>query len=337
MRVAVIGRSTASGSFVSHIDAAFHELGHESSMHELQIVGSRRLRRLANVTRTAQENLVSRSPRAIRALYADVLRDLRSERPDLILTTLGRVTRDEVDSWREAAPRARVVLWFPDALSNFGRQQAFGAGLDRIYVKDPYLVDRLATRGGMHEFRYLPEGAPAEGVAWAMANPTPQRSSAVAMAGNIYPSRVRFLEQVVDGLEVDIYGRLHNDSVPDRIVRRFTGKYLSGPEKYQVFRDARGVLDNLHYAEVAGVNYRLFEAAACRGIVLVDDLPQISRYYEPGSEVLTFASPQDLVETMREITDVELTDIGAAAHARTVREHLMRHRAQELLDDLELA
>ena len=56
----------------------------------------------------------------------------------------------------QVAPAARVVLWFPDAVSNFGRQQAFSAGLDRIYVKDPYLLDRLGTRGGVSELRYLP-------------------------------------------------------------------------------------------------------------------------------------------------------------------------------------
>lgn len=336
MRVAVIGRSTAHGSFASAISVAFDELGHETSTHELRMLGDSHGRRFANLTRTAQENAVSRSPRAIRMLYRAMLRDLRVARPDLILTTLGRTTREEVDIWRETAPGVRVVLWFPDALSNFGRQQAFGAGHDRIFVKDPYVVDRLATRGGIREVRYLPEGAPSDVVAWAVANPTPQRSSAMVMAGNIYPTRVRFLEAVVDELQVDIYGRLHNDVVPERIVRKFTGKYLSGPTKYQVFRDARGVLDNLHFAEVGGVNYRFFEAAACRGVVLIDDLPQVGRYFEPGSEVITFTSPQDLVHTMKEITDSELAAIGEAAHARTVRHHLMTHRIQEMLNDLAL-
>ena len=337
MRVAVIGLSMAPGSFASAITVAFGELGHETSTHELRMLGEARTRRLANVTRTARENMISRSPRAIRALYRALLREIREAQPDLILTTLGRVTREEVDSWREVAPGARVVLWFPDALSNFGRQQAFGAGFDRIFVKDPFLVDWLRTRGNIHELRYLAQAAPPDAIEWAAENPIPQRSPAIAMVGNIYPTRVRFLDAVIDELPIDIYGHLHNDAVPDQIVRRFTGRYLSGSDKYQVFRDAWGVLDNLHYAEVGGVNYRLFQATACRGVVLIDDLPQVRRYFEPGSEVITFTSPEDLVRTMTEITDAELTAIGSAAHARTVREHLMRHRVQEMLDDLELS
>ena len=337
MKVAVIGRSATPGSFASAITMAFGELGHDTTTLELRMLGESRYRRLANITRTARENVVSRSPRAVRTLYGALLRELRDARPDLILTTLGRVTREEVDSWREVAPGVPVVLWFPDALSNFGRQQAFGAGFDRIFVKDLFLVDWLRVRGNIGELRYLAQGAPPDGIAWAEGNPTPQRSPSLVMAGNIYPSRVRFLDAVIDELPIDLYGSLHNDAVPEKIARRFTGKYLSGPEKYQVFRDARGVLNNLHYAEVGGVNYRLFQATCCRGVALIDDVPQVKRYFEPGSEVITFSSPQDLVRTMEEVTDDELNAIGEAAHARTVRDHLMRHRVQELLDDLTIA
>ncbi len=198
------------------------------------------------------------------------------------------------------------MLWFPDAVSNFGRQQAFGAGLDRIYVKDPYLVDRLGARGGVREVRYLPEGAPSDAVEWAAANPGPRRSNSVAMVGNVYPTRVRFLEELVGQIPVEIHGRLHNDGVPEAIVRSFSGRFLSGPAKYQVFRDARGVLNNLHFAEVESVNYRLFEAAACRGVVLVDDVPQVRRYLQPGVEVVTFASVQDLVGTLQDLSDADL-------------------------------
>lgn len=336
MRVVVIGQSTASGSFASAISVAFGELGHETSTHEVTMPWESRHRRLANVTRTARENMLSRNHRAIQVVYRTLLREIREARPDLIVTTLGRVTREEVDSWREMAPGARVVLWFPDALSNFGRQQAFGAGYDRIFVKDPFLVDWLKTRGNISELRYLAQAAPPDSIQWAALNPTPRRSSTLAMVGNVYPTRVRFLEAVMGELSVDIYGKLHNDAVPDQVVRRFTGRYLSGSEKYQVFRDARGVLNNLHYAEVGGVNYRLFQATACRGVVLIDDLPQVRRYFEPGLEVITFTSPEDLVRTMSEITEPELAAIGSAAHSRTVREHLMKHRLQEMLDDLVL-
>ena len=332
MKVAVIGRSL--GGFASAITIGFERLGHATSTHELLMPGERRTGRLANVTRTARDVVVSRSPSAIRLLYKRTLRELSAAKPDLILTTMGRVSDHEVASWRAAAPGARVVLWFPDALSNFGRQQAFGAGYDRVFVKDLFLADWLRSRGNISEIRYLPQAAPPDAIEWAEANPVPVRAPATVMVGNIYPTRVRFLESLLDDLTIDIYGNLHHDSVPENVARRFTGRYLSGDEKHQVFRDARGVLNNLHYAEVGGVNYRLFQATGSRGVVLIDDVPQVRRYFEPGSEVLTFGSPQELLGTMKEISDRELTEIGQAAYERTLRDHLMTHRIREMLDDL---
>ena len=62
MRVAVIGRSTNTGSFVSHIAVAFRELGHEASTHQMRMVGEPRRGRLANVASIVRTDVVSRSP-----------------------------------------------------------------------------------------------------------------------------------------------------------------------------------------------------------------------------------------------------------------------------------
>ena len=196
-------------------------------------------------------------------------------------------------------------------------------------------MSRLRGTAGLGEVRYLPEGAPSDALRWAAANPAACRSASVAMVGNIYPTRVRFLEKLVDEVQVDIYGRLHNDAVPEAIRRNFTGQFLSGRDKYEVFRDARGVLNNLHFAEVESVNYRLFEAAACRGVVLVDEVPQVARFLQPGVEALTFRTAEDLVGVLRELSDHDFDEIGSAAHDRVVRDHQIKHRLDEMLVDLE--
>ena len=315
MKVAVIGRSASAGSFASAITVAFGELGHETSTHELRMLGESRHRRLANMTRTARENLVSRSPRQSGRCTGALLREIREARPDLILTTLGRVTREEVDSWREIAPQARVVLWFPDALSNFGRQQAFGAGL-RPDLRQGSVPGRLAPGARQHQRVALPRPGSAAGrhrVGGGEPDPASGRRRsrwpATSTPRGCASSRPSSMSCRSTSTAACTTTRCRS-----KIVRRFTGKYLSGSEKYQVFRDARGVLNNLHYAEVGGVNYRLFQATCCRGVVLIDDVPQVTSLLRAGSEVITFTSPQDLVRTMSEITDAELTAIGEAAH-----------------------
>lgn len=336
MRVAVIGRSTNAGSFVAHIAADFELLGHEVSTHQARLMLEPWRGRLANVGSIVRTDLVSRSRRATRLLYRPMLRELAAASPDLIVTTMPRTDREQVESWRAAAPSARVVLWSPDAIVNFGSQQAFVAGFDRIYVKDPYLVDRLAHGGGVGEVRYLAEGAPSEVATWAASQSRGARSSAIAMIGNIYPSRSRFLEELVELTEVDLHGSMNTRHVAPAVAARFTGRYLWSTEKYAHFRTARAVLNNLHYSEVGSLNYRAFEAAGCGGVVAIDDVPQVKRYFEPGDEVIVFASPRSLVDQLDELTVADLDAVGERAQQRVAREHLIRHRLAEMLDDLRM-
>lgn len=334
MKVAVIGRSTTAGSLVAHIAADLALLGHEASTHQARLVLEPRRGRLANIASIVRTDVVSRSRRATEVLYGPMLRELAASTPDVIITTMPRTGAEQVASWRAAAPDARIVLWSPDAISNFGAQQAFVAGFDRIYVKDPYLVDRLGRGGGVAELRYLPEAAPSEVATWAAQQPRGQRSTAIAMIGNIYPSRARFVEQLVELTEVELYGRMNTRAVAPAVAARFTGRYLWSTEKYEHFRVARAVLDNLHYCEVGSLNYRAFEAAGCGGVVAIDDVPQVKRYFEPGDEVIVFGSPRSLVAQLEEMSTADLDAMADRAQQRVARDHLLRHRLAEMFDDL---
>lgn len=333
MKIAVIGKNVQSGSFIAHIAVESTLLGHSAEAFELRADLEPRSGKAAKVAAALRTQAGQFSRRSARLVYRKLLLKLKAFKPDLVITTLGRIGSEEISSWRAAVPTAQVVLWFPDAISNFGNQRAFSAGLDRIYTKDPYLVDRLRDCG-ISEVRYLAEGAPTEAAEWGHRNLGKYRTDTIAMVGNIYPSRVRFLEQLVGKHAVDIYGTITAKDLPSPVAARFTGKYLRSEEKYEVFRAARGVLNNLHYAEVDSVNYRLFEAAACGGVVLTDDLSQVRRYFEPGSELLVFKGAGDLIQQMNEVTTQELDALAQAGHRRVLRDHLIQHRLVEMFADL---
>ena len=97
--------------------------------------------------------------------------------------------------------------------------------------------------------------------------------------------------------------------------------------------EARCVINNLHYAEYGSVNYRLFEAAGAGAVVATDDVPQVRRYFEPGSKVITFSSSEDLARTLDALSQDELDAIGRAAQRRVANEHRMELRLQEMLED----
>ena len=332
MKIAIVGRSQKPGGFASHVQDSFERLGVTAQVFQVTSRFEPRRGKFGNAAWMARGVIATRSEPATRVLYADLVRDLKAFDPDLVLTLLPRTGKIEVDLWRDALPKAKLALWSPDSAANFGDQRAFVAGLDRLYTKDPYLVDRLRA-GGMAEARYLAEAAPTEAVEWAAKQPAVTRQNWLAMVGNIYPSRVRFLQDLGSRTDLRIFGRVTARELPTDLLDMFTGQYLWREEKYQVFREARCVVNNLHYAEYGSVNYRLFEAAGCGAVVATDDVPQVRRYFEPGQEVITFTSSDDLARQLDELSADELDAIGHAAQRRVIEEHRMEFRLQEMLED----
>lgn len=330
--VAIVGRSDKAGGFADHVREGFERNGVPAQVFQVRSRFEPRRGKLANAAWTARGHISKRWEGPTRLLNEDVSRGLKAFSPDLVLSLLPLTGKFEVELWRKAAPNAMVALWSPDCLNNFGDQRAFGAGFDRLYTKDPYLVDRLHA-GGMAEARYLAEGAPVECVDWAARQPDVTRQNWLAMVGNIYPSRVRFLQDLGSRSDLKIFGRVTANELPTDLQRMFTGEYLWREEKYQVFREARCVVNNLHYAEVGSMNYRLFEAAGAGGVVATDNVPQVKRYLEPGREVITFSSAEDLAKQLDELTLDELNAIANAAQDRIARDHRMEFRLEEMLED----
>lgn len=81
---------------------------------------------------------------------------------------------------------------------------------------------------------------------------------------------------------------------------------------------------------------RLFEAAACGTPIVSDFWEGLDEFFEPGSELLTAKSAQDVVEDLTRDSE-ELQQIGAAARKRVLKEHTAERRSRELMQLLEAA
>ena len=87
----------------------------------------------------------------------------------------------------------------------------------------------------------FPEGAPSEVANLADLQVSPTRSTAITMVGNIYPSRVRFLEALMSEVPVEIHGNLHNDGVPGIVSAGVSAANLSGEGQVSSFSPTLGV------------------------------------------------------------------------------------------------
>lgn len=81
---------------------------------------------------------------------------------------------------------------------------------------------------------------------------------------------------------------------------------------------------------------RLFEAAACATPIVSDSWEGLDTFFEPGRELLTAISGEDVVDMLARDTE-ELREIGKAARSRVLAEHTAEHRSCQLISALEAA
>lgn len=227
---------------------------------------------------------------------------------------------------------ARVALWFPDAVSNLGSLWMFDAPYDGLFFKEPALVRQIRNMLNL-PIHYLPEAC----------NPSIHRpivsseaTGKIAVVGNMHPLRLRLLERLVrEGLPLALYGP-RPAALPPSVERFHTGRYVRGVAKSAVFASAAAVLNNLHPAEVEGVNCRLFEATAAGGAVVSEQRPALGELFEIGTEVLAYTTYEELVESLSSLVESPSPsrDLRAAASRRSLGEYTYAHRLTALLDTL---
>jgi spore maturation protein CgeB len=326
--------------FAANIADGFDDLGIAASVVDpLTRSGKQRSLGFYHRYRSGLRNLAAQVPplSAVRQGLVDrhMVASLRELSPRLVVCVDGSIPGDQVARWRDATAGATWVLWYPDHLANLGPHRALLAPYDHLFFKDRYLVERLACRAGL----------PAHYLAQA-CNPRHHRPSGerdrvagsdcdVVLVGNPYAYRLLTLENLAADVDLKIYGN-GKARIPTRFSRladAHTGRPVFGADKARVFGAARIVLSTMHYGEIDGVNSRLFEATGSGGFVLTHDSPALDRYFERGTEIAVFNSPDDLDEAIAEyLADPDgRREIAARGMARTHGEHTYPHRLRQLL------
>jgi spore maturation protein CgeB len=251
---------------------------------------------------------------------------------DAVITVQGDLSPETVAALRrDGVP---VALWFPDAVCNLGRQRMLLAPYTALFFKDPLLVRRLRDTLGIPVW-YLPQAC----------NPRRHRplgeagtDRTVAVVGNLYPSRAVLLRHLhAAGVPLVIYGPAVPGWARDLLPPAgYAGRPVYREEKSRVFRGAGAVLNNLHPAEMHGVNLRLFEATAAGAAVLCERRPVLADLFDPGTEVVPFVGIADLVDRIRDLlADPALAGkVGDAASLRAHAEHTYEHRLPAILERL---
>jgi spore maturation protein CgeB len=325
MRIGIVG-PTWPDSFAENIIDALRAMGQQPvSVGSTYSFGNPYTSAAAAVIRTALPALDERVQRRI-------VRAALDAGCEIVIVLEQRLMPEIVRRLRRNG--IKVALWFPDSLLNMGRQLMLLSPFNAVFLKDPYLVRRLGALLDQPLF-YLPEacnlrGRPLPG--------TPGTEPYLVIAGNMYPSRIRLLERLLGhGIPLRLYGGgfpRWAGKTPLRAVH--AGRCVFGAEKARVYRSAAGVLNNLHPAEIEGVNARLFEAAGCGAAVLTEFRPALPELFAIGDEVLAFRDFDELLaQATRLLNEPALSaKVGDAAAARAHESHRYEQRLAVILEKL---
>lgn len=228
----------------------------------------------------------------------------------------------------------RIALWYPDSVANISRMAMIASDYDALFIKDPLFVQRLDRVYGLPAV-YMPEACNPQ---WHRPVGQSGREPFIVVVGNLYPTRARLLRRLQDaGIPLKLYGanfpRWYDAG---SLAKLFTYRFVTGEDKSRVFREARGVLNNLHPAEMNSVNCRLFEATGAGAAVLCEHRPILQDLFQVNKEVLSFSTFDELVDHCRALLDGGgLTQkIGDAATRRAHAEHTYEIRLTAMLEHL---
>ena len=325
MRVMVVG-PTDPDSFADNVGSTLARMGHQTLLAGPVRKGakSRFIRNGLEILSEKLSKLDEFQQRHLASIAIDFA-------PDAIITVDRRLNQAMVADLVKVAP---VGLWFPDAVSSMGRHDMFLAPYTKLYLKNPTLVDRLRRVNGLN-VTYLPEAANA---IWHRPLVDYGSRPEIVMAGNLHPTRVLLLQRLIAaGIPIVCFGsQLPRWISAPTVSSVHQGTQVYREQKAHTFRAARGVLNNLHPAEYAGANCRLFEAAGCGSAVLTEWRDGMDSLFTRDVEALAFESFEELLELCtRLLDDIDFgREVADAAAARVAAEHTYEHRLVRILSDL---
>jgi len=328
VRVGVVGPA-APDYFADNVGDALRNMGHTVTQ-----LGSARPRTRTRITSGIAAISRQALPRIDDRVQHRIVRTVLDARCEVVVNLDSHLLPGAVAELKRGG--VRVAFWFPDAVSNMGRQLMLLAPYDALFFKEPHLAERFQAMLDLPVY-YLPQACNSR---WHRATVPAGTEPHLVIAGNMYPSRVRLLDRLIaKGIPLKLYGVGFPRWLGETSARGVhTGRCIFREEKAEVFRSAAGVLNTMHPAEISGVNARLFEATGCGAAVLTEFRPTVPELFAVDEEVLIFRDFDELVNQANRLLNEPglATRLGDAATRRAHRDHTYDLRVATILEKVSL-
>lgn len=243
----------------------------------------------------------------LNALTPRVLRMLRG-RSRLLVGQLA----NEAPAPEQLAPFQLLLTSFPHYVPRFRERGIASEYLPIAF--DPRVLERLVDR------------PPSEGVVFVGALGRTQHSR-----GN------ELLERTARRVPIQFWGYNADAWPADAAIRRRYRGEAWGLDMYKVLARSKIALNrHIDVAEDYANNMRLYEATGVGTLLLTDAKRNLSELFQPGKEVATYASEDDLVTKIDYYLEheEERARIARAGQERTLSAHTYGHRMREMVEIL---
>lgn len=314
-------------SFTDNVVYTLRKMG-----HQVRCMGHLAPRDRGRINRILVDTFTGFYPNTWSAQERWVVKVAREWRPDMVLA-LTLPLREEVLRELRGLSVSACVAWWGDTPANMRGMGLLAEGWDRIYIKDAAAVAK---------FRAV--GLPAE-LMHEAANPDwhqPIRSdnhedrNALVVAGNYYGYRQFLVRRLADaGVELALYGTPPPRWSEEAVRMHFRGRYIVKQEKSQVFHAGLACLNSTHLSEGQSLNCRAFEICATSGLQLIEPKAALEECYEPGREVLTYESVDEILAHLdrARAEPAWAYAVREAGLNRTLAEHTYQHRLAKILTE----
>ncbi|MDP2362473.1 MAG: glycosyltransferase [Ignavibacteria bacterium] len=335
MNILIIGKYYPEG-FARHIAETLEDMGHLTVRFEIGLKGYignyvflKRINQAKHVLYTTFNSL---SYFQTFENYK-IKKKLANQQIDLCIVTHDFLYPAQVSVLKEII-KAPIVLWHPDSISNLGKYFFLNANYDFLFFKDPYVVNSLKKDLTLNIY-YMPECCNPKKHNKVTINKSDEQKFAcdITTAGNLYPNREAFFRNLTKyntkiwGSPPPIWLNVNN------IKQMITGESVVNENKSKAFQMAKIVLNNLHPAEIWGVNARAFEIPACGGFQMINWRPGLNQLLKDGEEVVSFCNKEELIEKIDYYlkNDDERNRIIEKGFNKVLAEHTYKIRLELLL------
>ena len=137
-------------------------------------------------------------------------------------------------------------------------------------------------------------------------------------------------------VDIDLYGYPPPRWADDRIKGIHRGEYITKQKKSLVFGEALACINSTSMTEGQSLNCRAFEIAGAGGLQILEDRDSVSDCFEPGKEILTYSSLEELVDLVGkyQMDKSDALKIRIAGSSRAHKEHTYEIRLSQILNHL---